>query len=267
MEVYSSNVPFFMTLIYTHPNLPDECTRSSLQIETDFRVKECVGKNKAVFRSAYDRLTAVSQTEAGTWWYIFWDDLWRRNHDSISGLRKCAADFNPHYKTSIAYTPLPRPALETFLSQRGLLHKKPHFFDFFHAGFLNKLYLRLNNAVYRKSKSAIIFHLGNDKRELDMEDIDILTQAASSTLGTGGGTDHDDPWTLARPAYRWEALLNDPPRKGGTEPRRSFLAKLGVWFGVTPFWRAGSPSNGISVDLKLTNGRYDLLGYDDISGR
>ena len=62
----------FMTLIYSHPNLPDECTRSSLQIETDFRVKECVGKNKAVFRSAYDRLTAVSRTEAATWWYIFW---------------------------------------------------------------------------------------------------------------------------------------------------------------------------------------------------
>lgn len=95
-----------------------------------------------------------------------------------------------------------------------------------------------------------------------MEGIDILTQAASSTMGTGGGTDHDDPWILARPAYRWEALLNDPPREGGTETRKTFLAKLGVWFGVTPFWRAGSPSNGISVDLKLEGGRYVLLEHD-----
>lgn len=94
----------------------------------------------------------------GNFFYHFiQDDLWRRNHDSISGLRKYAADFNPHYKTSIAYTPLPRPALESFLIQRGLLHKTPHFFDFFHAGFLNKLYLRLNDTVYRKSKSVCYY--------------------------------------------------------------------------------------------------------------
>lgn len=62
----------FMTFIYDHPRLPDECTRSSLQTETDSRVKKCVGNNQAVFRSAYDRLTAVSQSQAVTWWYIFW---------------------------------------------------------------------------------------------------------------------------------------------------------------------------------------------------
>lgn len=99
-----------------------------------------------------------------------------------------------------------------------------------------------------------------------MKDVDILTQAESSTLGTGGGTDHDDPWILARPTYRWEGLLSDPPRKGGTEPRKNFLAKLGVWFGVTPFWRSGSPSNGISLDLKLKDGRYVQLADEDASG-
>jgi hypothetical protein len=77
--------------------------------------------------------------------------LWRRNHDTIGGLEKYASDFNPHYRTSIAYTPLPRPALENFLAQRGLLRKKPRWGDFFHAGFLNKLYLRLNDAVFRDS--------------------------------------------------------------------------------------------------------------------
>jgi len=98
-----------------------------------------------------------------------------------------------------------------------------------------------------------------------MEDVDMLTQGQSSTLGTGGGTDHDDPWILARPTYRWEGLLNDPPRKGGTETRKNSLAKLGVWFGVTPFWRSGPPSNGILLDLKLENGRYIQLADEDIS--
>ncbi len=79
------------------------------------------------------------------------DDLWRRNHDTISGLELHAVDFNPYYPTSIAYTPLPRAALETFLTQRGLLSKSPRWGDFFHPGFLNKLYLRLNETVFRGS--------------------------------------------------------------------------------------------------------------------
>ena len=107
-----------------------------------------------------------------------------------------------------------------------------------------------------------MFHLGNDRRELDMEDIDILTQGATSTLGTGGGTDHDASGIRARPTYRWEGLLNDPPRKGGHEGRKKWLRKLGAWFGITPLWRSGSPSNGISLDVKLENGRYVLLDDD-----
>lgn len=62
----------FMTFIYDQPHLPDECTRSSLQLETDSRVKECIGDNQNVFRSTYDRLMAVSRSETETWWYIFW---------------------------------------------------------------------------------------------------------------------------------------------------------------------------------------------------
>lgn len=62
----------FLTFIYDHPCLPDECTRSSLQMETDSRVRRCIRDNQDVFRLAYDRLMAVSQSEAATWWYIFW---------------------------------------------------------------------------------------------------------------------------------------------------------------------------------------------------
>lgn len=44
--------------------------------------------------------------------------------------------------------------LESFLTQRGLLHKKPKFGDFFHAGFLNKLYLRMNDIVFHGSDNV-----------------------------------------------------------------------------------------------------------------
>ncbi|KAF8168145.1 hypothetical protein B0H34DRAFT_48390 [Crassisporium funariophilum] len=253
----------FLAFVYDQPRDPDGLAQSSIEFERDRRVRQLMMSSEPVFKLAYKRLDTVSVSEAATWWYIFWDDLWRRNHDTISGLELYASDFNPHYATSIAYTPLPRAALESFLIQRGLLHSKPRWNDFFHAGFLNKVYLRLNDAVFRDSRRAIMLHLGNDRRELDMEDIDILTQGQPSTLGTGGGTDHDDSWIRARPTYRWEGLLNDPPRRGGHEGRRKWFRKLGAWFGITPLWRSGSSSNGISLDVRLDNGRYVLL--DDSS--
>ncbi|PPQ62841.1 hypothetical protein CVT24_000535 [Panaeolus cyanescens] len=254
----------FLTFVYDQPRDPHGLAQSSIEFERDKRVRQLMRSSEAVFKIAYDRLAAVSTSPAATWWYIFWDDLWRRNHDTISGLQTHAKDFNPHYRTSIAYTPLPRQVLESFLTQRGLLHSKPKWSDFFHAGFLNKLYLRLNDAVFRDSSRAIVFHLGNDGRELDMEDIDILTQAQSSTLGTGGGTDHDASNMRPRPTYRWEGLLSDPPGNGGHERRRKWLTKMGAWFGITPLWRAGFQSYGISLDVKVENGRYVQL-HDDHS--
>jgi hypothetical protein len=82
------------------------------------------------------------------------DDLWRRNHDTISGLEKHASDFNPHYPTSIAYSPLPRAVLESFLAQRGLYHVKVKRGDFFHSGFLNKMYMRMYDIVYHGTRQV-----------------------------------------------------------------------------------------------------------------
>lgn len=89
----------------------------------------------------------------------FQDDLWRQNHASISGLQTHASDFNPYYPTSIAYTPLPRPALESFLIQRGLMSKVIRRRDFVHPGLLNKIYLRLNETVFRKSTGVSLYFL------------------------------------------------------------------------------------------------------------
>ena len=94
---------------------------------------------------------------------------------------------------------------------------------------------------------------------MDMEDIDMITQGQPSTLGTGGGTDHDDSEIQLRPVYRWEGLLNDPPHKGRYIGSRSWRGKIGAWLGITPLWRTGTPSNGISLDVKLEDDRYVLL--------
>ncbi|PBK70305.1 hypothetical protein ARMSODRAFT_885031 [Armillaria solidipes] len=248
----------FLSHVYDHPREPSGLTASSIELEKDSRVRVLMSGSEEVFSAAYNRFSAVSIDETRTWWYIFWDDLWRRNHDTISGLELHAVDFNPYYPTSIAYTPLPRAALETFLTQRGLLSKSPRWGDFFHPGFLNKLYLRLNETVFRGSSRAILFHIGQDHSELDMEDVDLDTLVQPSTLGTGGGTDHDNSSIRARPAYRWEGLLSDPVLRGSRRSR-NFLAKLGAWMGVTPLWRSGVPSPGLSLDVQMENGRYVLL--------
>ena len=83
--------------------------------------------------------------------------MWRRNHDTISGLGKYATDFDPHYSTSIAYSPLPRAALESFLAQRGLYHSRTKWGDFFHSGFLNKMYMRMNDILFHGRRQVRIY--------------------------------------------------------------------------------------------------------------
>ncbi|KAJ8083971.1 hypothetical protein PM082_002738 [Marasmius tenuissimus] len=249
----------FLSHVYDLPRDPSLMSGSSIEYERDLRVRQLMVGSEAVFDAAYTRFLAVSQSEAATWWYIFWDDLWRRNADTIAGLRLHATDFNPHYPSSIAYTPLPRPALEAFLTQRNLLAKQPRWGDFFHTGFLNKLYLRLNDTAFRGSSKQILFHVGNGTSELDMDHVDVEMQGQrSSIIGTGGGTDHDDASILPRPAYRWEGLLEDPPEPLERK-KRKFLTKVAAWLGLAPTWRAGMPAKGVSIDVQLQDGRYVII--------
>lgn len=107
-----------------------------------------------------------------------------------------------------------------------------------------------------------MFHVGDHPTEVDIDniDLDLETTARPSTLGTGGGTDHDDASIRQRPEYRWEGVLNDPIIAGKRRKRRWF-AKLGAWFGITPLWQSSMPSKGISIDVHIEDGCY-VLNYD-----
>jgi hypothetical protein len=107
-----------------------------------------------------------------------------------------------------------------------------------------------------------MFHIGNGSTERDMMEVDLETRVGqTSTIGTGAGTDHDDSWIRTRPNYRWEGILSDPLSAGKT--RRTWFSKLGAWLGLTPLWRSGAPSNGVSLDVRLENGRFVLMDSDD----
>jgi hypothetical protein len=194
------------------------------------------------------------------------DDVWRRNNNVIKQMKLHAPDFDPHYPTSIAYRPLPRAALEAFLAQRGLFRKPQPRRAFFHSGLLNTVYLRMFEIAFAGSRRARVLHLGTgDGTELDMAGVDAATLGKPSTLGTGGGTDHDDSEVRARPAYRWERILDDPLRAHGSR-RAPWTAKLASWFGLSLHWETGPGSSGLSVDVRLLDGRYVLLDDHEWAG-
>lgn len=70
------------------------------------------------------------------------------------------------------------------------------------------------------SSQAIVCHFGESASQFLLDDIDIGSHARTSSLGTGGGTDHDDSSILPRPEYRWEGILEDlcsQARRSNTE--------------------------------------------------
>jgi hypothetical protein len=95
---------------------------------------------------------------------------------------------------------------------------------------------------------------------MDIGTIDMETMVNPSSLGTGGGTDHDGS-VIFRPTYRWESLLSDPIVKPW-HPRRRILGKLGAWLGLTPLWQSQRPSLGLSLDLSQQGGHYVLTKSD-----
>lgn len=128
---------------------------------------------------------------------------------------------------------------------------------------LNKLYFRLNQIIFRGSSKVIQYHLGEASYEVELEDLDLdfpSGHARNSTLGTGGGTDHDDAEIRARPLYRWEDIFDDPI---SNERTRRWLPKMKVWLGLNPYWHSRKArTSGVSLDLRLEDGSYVMIDHE-----
>ena len=119
-------------------------------------------------------------------------------------------------------------------------------------------FLHESDTTEKNECQGIFFHIGDGASERDMLHVDLETQARSSMLGIGGGTDYDEASIRARPTYKWEGLFEDPIHRGRSRGRRWF-AKMGAWLGITPLWNSGTLTGGLSVDVRLENGRYVLI--------
>lgn len=95
-----------------------------------------------------------------------------------------------------------------------------------------------------------------------MDDLDTLARAPGSTVGIGGGTNHDDSAIRPRPIYRWEGMLDDPVVSQAKKVQKRLFAKFGAWFGITPLWRETLPTHGVSLDVELLGGAYVLIADD-----
>ena len=98
---------------------PEEL-EASLRDEDSPKVQKIVGRHFGSLRYMHRRATGVQATKLSQWWYIFWDDLWRRNFQTVPCLQRHASDFGPQYRTSICYRPMSRAKLQEFLADRGL---------------------------------------------------------------------------------------------------------------------------------------------------
>ncbi|CAG8721789.1 16102_t:CDS:2, partial [Cetraspora pellucida] len=144
----------FFINIYDNPSIPLESLPALLMTtETNEKVRAIPETEYPALIYLYERMRIINLSRVHQWWYLFWEDLWRKNHQEIEDLRKYPQDFSPAYRTSLCYKPMIRLDLEEFLQKRGLWKNEGRD-GFLHSGILNRIYLYLNNVVFgRNSKS------------------------------------------------------------------------------------------------------------------
>ncbi|CAG8623522.1 8765_t:CDS:2 [Cetraspora pellucida] len=144
----------FFINIYNNPSIPLETLPTLLMTtETNPQIQEIPVTDYPTLVYLYERMRVVNLSRAHQWWYLFWEDLWRKNNQEIEELRKYAQDFSPAYRTSLCYRPMTRLDLEKFLKNRGIW-KNDGRNGFLHSGVLNRVYLYLNNVVFVRQSGS-----------------------------------------------------------------------------------------------------------------
>ncbi|KAF9111773.1 hypothetical protein BGX27_004459 [Mortierella sp. AM989] len=176
----------------------------------------------------YERMRAVNRTRCHQWWYLFWDDLYRKNHEEIRQLTP--KDFSPAFPGSICYRPMSRPDLEDFLEKKGCWLKNGRA-GFMHVGVLNKMYTFLNELVFEKMTRD------QRQRQLEMttverqrlENLFLVTKARIN----GNGTYKRMPLLDDYEDVNIETGLGRKPSNASLGRRKS---KKGWFESITPGW-------------------------------
>ncbi|KAG0204931.1 hypothetical protein BGX28_003273 [Mortierella sp. GBA30] len=138
----------FFINVYDNPTLKQkELEPLLLATEENPRLRHPSEQVSWAIKFLYERMAAVNRTRCHQWWYLFWDDLYRKNHEEIPQL--APNEFSPAFPGSICYRPMSRPDLEKFLEKHGCWQKNGRG-GFMHVGVLNRMYTFLNELVFEK---------------------------------------------------------------------------------------------------------------------
>ncbi|RKP07021.1 hypothetical protein THASP1DRAFT_31162, partial [Thamnocephalis sphaerospora] len=139
----------FFSDVYCDSEVSEAQLKALLDKERHQHVRRIPHDHAGDIRCLYARLQCVYASEVHMWWYIFWDDLYRRNWQVIQQFRKRESHFSPYSPESICYRPMPRDELERFIAgtEKGGYRYGKGIARFLHAGVLNRLYARLDALV------------------------------------------------------------------------------------------------------------------------
>ncbi|KAG8792908.1 hypothetical protein FRC12_004494 [Ceratobasidium sp. 428] len=218
----------FLHSIYATPAGIESISQILAKHEQDVRVRGLVVNYGDAFETMDERMNHVGRDPIAVWWYIFWDDFWRRNRSAIAALNTHQPEFDPQYPTSVAYSPLPRAGLEAFLKQRGLWYPVTKWYgnwNWVDTGLINKIYFHLNWLAFTRSSKAIRIHLGSNSSPFDLLEIDKWKHSAAprpfdgqenedsisvtTSSGIRAGTSHSDSIMRTRRGYRWETMYQE----------------------------------------------------------
>ncbi|KAA1098537.1 hypothetical protein PGT21_036306 [Puccinia graminis f. sp. tritici] len=115
-----------------------------------------------------ERMERINKSKLNQWWFVIFDDIYRRNYKILNRLSTKPEDFSPYHRGSVCYKPMIRSDLEKFLMNRNVFQPDWELQDgeqdsghpeganyhsnhpVFHPGFLNQLYFHLDLFLFKE---------------------------------------------------------------------------------------------------------------------
>lgn len=265
---------------------PDGISQAFKASSKNPQVQTLPRRYPACISSLYERLTAIRRSQVHTFWYLFWDDLYRQNSSDYKILqchkRNNNKYFDPRFPSSIAYRPMSRGDLEAFLQERGAWVDNGRK-GILHRGLLNRLYFCLNRIVFAPracyggggnagdedkqdpgwTANEIPVGVSTSNKPTDIrpyhpaeDHYHAQTQDSSPDLGDGSWETKESTRTLKRshdppPA----SAVNTLGTGGGTSSLRSTIPNRPAWTWEQRF--DGRPAR--SVARRIANGVLEFL--------
>lgn len=210
----------FLVDIFDNSHLKaEELNQAFARSSCSRSVRELPKRYEASITLMFERLNAVNKSPIHKWWWLFWDDFWRKNSGDYKVLRNHRRYFSPSYPTSIAYRPMSRTALEKFLVKKGLWINDGSK-GFINRGLLNRVYFYLDEIVFAKHHGS---RMGLDSSRLSSNPIDGSPNPNAVTLALGNNLSTAQPHAYS--SIENALGINSRFTGGGTEETTSIVER------------------------------------------